>query len=70
MMINRQNKPPLSGGFFAVLRERLRRQRQQKAETMMRSAVNARVIEVRGEDHSVILDPNPDNFFRSDESTS
>jgi hypothetical protein len=70
MMINHQNKPTAFGGFFAVLRERLRRQRQQKAETMMRSAVNARVVEVRGQDRSVTLDPNPDNFFHSHESTS
>jgi hypothetical protein len=70
MMINHRNKPPTFGGFFAVLRERLRRQRQQKAETMMRSAVNARVVEVRGQDRPATLDLNPDNFFHSNESTS
>ncbi|MGD0088231.1 MAG: hypothetical protein ABSC24_14030 [Verrucomicrobiota bacterium] len=70
MMINHQNKPPPLGGFFAVLRERLRRQRQQKAEMMMRLAVNAQVVEVRRQDRSVILDPDPDDFFHSDESTS
>jgi hypothetical protein len=69
MMIHHRNKPPTFGGFFAVLRERLRRQRQQKAEMMMRSAVNARAVEVRGQDRSVTLDPNPDNFFHSNEST-
>jgi hypothetical protein len=70
MMFNHQNKPPTLGGFFIVLRERLRRRWQQKAEMMMRSAVNAHVVEVRERDRSVTLDPDPDNFFHSDESTS
>jgi hypothetical protein len=70
MMINHQNKPPTFGGFFAVLRERLGRRQQRKAEMMMRSAVNAHRVEVRGQDRSVTLDPDPDKFFHSDESTS
>jgi hypothetical protein len=69
MKINHKHEPPTLGGFFAVVRERLRRRRRQKAEMMMRSAVTARVVEVRGQDRSVTLDPDPDKFFHSDEST-
>jgi hypothetical protein len=70
MMINHKNKPPTFGGFFAVLRERLRHQRQQKAEMMMRSAVQAHVVGVREQDRSVTLDSDPGKFFHSNESTS
>ena len=38
---------------------------RQKAEGIVRLAVNARLLEFRGRDRFVILEPGSDNFFHS-----
>jgi hypothetical protein len=40
---------------------------RQKAEGIVRLAVNARLLEFRGHDRFVILEPGPDEIFHSDE---
>jgi hypothetical protein len=46
-------------------RGRLRACGRQKAEGIVRLAVNARLAGFRGHDHFVILEPGPDKFFHS-----
>lgn len=59
-MINHKKKPLTFGEFIAGIYGACG---GQKAEGIVRLAVNARLIEFRGRDRFVILEPGPDNIF-------
>lgn len=60
MMINHKKQPLTFGDLIAAVYAAGGRQ---KAEGIVRLAVNAHLVEFRGHDHFVILEPGPDNFF-------
>ena len=60
MMINHKKQPLTFGDLIAAVYAACGRQ---KAEGIVRLAVNAHLVEFRGHDHFVILEPGPDRFF-------
>ena len=61
-MINHKRKPLTFGDLIAAVYAACGRQ---KAEGIVRLAVKARLVEFRGDDRFVILEPGPDNIFSS-----
>ena len=60
MMINHKKKALTFGEFNASVCDACGRQ---KAEGIVRLAVNAHLVEFRGHDRFVILEPGPDKIF-------
>ena len=60
MMINHKKQPLTFGDLIAAVYAACGRQ---KAEGIVRLAVNAHLVEFRGHDRFVILEPGPDRFF-------
>ena len=60
MMINYKKKPLKFGEFIASVYAAYGKQ---KAKRIVRLAVNAHLVEFRGHDRFVILEPGPDKFF-------
>jgi hypothetical protein len=63
-MINRKQKLLTFGDLIAAVYDTFGRQ---KAEGIVRLAVNAHLLEFRGHDRFVILEPGPDKFVHSHE---
>ena len=65
MMINQKKKPLAFGAltFGDLIAVVYAAYGKQKAKRIVRLAVNAHLVEFRGHDRFVILEPGPDNFF-------
>jgi hypothetical protein len=62
MKTNHKQKPLTFGEFITSVFAACGRQ---KAEGIVRLAINARLLEFRGRDHFVIVEPGSDNFLDS-----
>jgi len=67
MMINHKRKPLTFGEFIAAAYDTCGGQR---AEGIVRLAVNAHLVEFRGRDRFVILEPDPGKIVSFHEQTS